>query len=65
MGITRDEKGRVRSDRPAELAQRPIPVRFQIELDKVLRELDNTSGYIRDAVMEIAIRDGLLDGDRS
>lgn len=60
MGITRDDKGRIRSDRPAELAEKPIPVRFQKELDPVLRSLDNTSGYIRDAVLLKAVADGLI-----
>lgn len=65
MNIKRDEKGRIYYDRPAELAEKPIPVRFPIEVDRLLREMKDRSAYIRSAVVAQMKGDGLLaEGDR-
>lgn len=57
---TKDEQDKNRHNRLGELAKSPIPVRFYKDLDPILRALEDTSRYIREAVRKAAKEDDLI-----
>lgn len=61
--ITRDKLGRIRTIAPAELAEKPVPVRFQRAIDAILRSdaVKDRSQYIRDAVAAKMRSEGLIE----
>jgi hypothetical protein len=52
--------GKISYEGRAEMAAAPIPVRFSVDADAVLRAMGDRSAYIRAAVLEKMQADGLL-----
>jgi hypothetical protein len=52
--------GKIAYEGRPEMAAAPIPVRFSVDADAVLRSMGDRSAYIRAAVLEKMERDGLL-----
>lgn len=60
MHQAKDEQGRFTSPNLEPLADKALSVRVPVSLDQVVRSLPNRPEWLRDAVIEKAEREGLI-----